>query len=184
MAVTGALRCLLPFVLLGAACGPRGGIPADDDSAPGDDDTSGDDDATVDDNDPLRHIDGPIETIVCDSGLVDRWGVDLQASQRVEVVIDTLSASTTFDPGAALYRDGTFSSGSDFDVGDDEVDCTAPPARFSCPRLDYEVAQAARYVVQVVVNGQCAGGLAEYRIRMAIDGVEHWPIIDGDDVAP
>jgi hypothetical protein len=158
---TFALLLALSGLLLLSAC------PDDDDDF-GDDDTADDDDAAAGD------ADGTVPCIQGDNltATADVWEVDASAGE-LRVQIDTVSASTTFDPAAYVTPTGApdYPFVARIGLGDDERDCTFPPPQHGCP--DFTTVGAAG-VVYVVVFAHFEGCNEElegfYSLQMGIDG--------------
>ena len=134
-----------------------------------------DDDATAGDDDDATggEADGTVPCSIDAAGMatVDVWEVTGAGTLQV----DTISASTTFDPVAWFATDasGTFSKTSP--TGDDDFGCTFPPPTYSCPQLD---APGAGYLVVAGYTDDCnSSGIGSYSVSgplgaQAADNIE------------
>jgi len=125
-----------------------------------------------------------VASIPCGTGLVDIWSFGVEEGQNIVVLVDTVSAETTFDPTLSVLLEDPFSSGFAPEVlaeGDDEMDCGFPPPSGGCPRV--EVSANMGGVVYVVIGEKdvCidAGGL--YRMTAEVDGGPAPLTIEEDD---
>lgn len=110
---------------------------------------------------PITPQYGSAGDVPCDTGAADVWTLTPPAGTDVAVAVDTVSASTTFDP--ALWVNDVANGRCLKGFGDDNFDCTEPPPSFSCPAVRF-AAEGGVYEVVVYSEGQCADALAEYAI--------------------
>ena len=137
------MRALLPFLFLNAACsfGPKVGAG---------------------------------ELACASDEIFDVWRV-YSGSDAVVLSVDTVDAETTFDPELIAFDVSSWGSSIDsttvdgfLAAGDDEFECTFPPADFECPSA---VATGTNDVlVAVIVLGECAGPLSRYELTGTVDG--------------
>ena len=178
------LVALAALLSLSCGCEARrggGGGDDDDDSAPSDDDdaTADDDDATADDDDAVSP--DADEDLPCDEAqLVDIWTGTVSSNDVVTVRVDTVAASSTFDPRIFILDP----AGAVVATADDDFDCEFPPPEYRCPFLEIPVELPGDYRVVVAqgAGSDCTGSIGEYSLEVLVDGSELSGFLLGDDV--
>ena len=89
----------------------------------------------------------------------------------VFIAVDTISATTTFDPYFVFMDSGTADpSTSTLNLYDDEVTCSYPPPSYSCPQGDEVVPSTGLFFAVGHASANCAGTSAAYSISMQVNG--------------
>ncbi len=165
----------------------------DDDSGPADDDDSwipdDDDSGPVDDDDTAAaEADGtvPCEEVSNETVTADVWEV-VGSGGNLRVRVDTVSASSTFDPAAYLTSTGApdYPFADALDMGDDEVDCSFPPPApgIDCPRFIVDDLTGTHWVVVFAHHEGCNDSLVgAYDLDLLDDGDPVEATQVGDDV--
>ena len=96
-------------------------------------------------------------TIDCYGRHYDLWSF-VGVGDYVNISVDTVSDTTTFNPGF-LVLDG---SGCEIAHQDDGFDCTYPPTYFECPSHRIATEKGADYQILVIAGGPCASSTGEY----------------------
>ena len=134
-----------------------------------DDDTVMDDDDTVVDDDDTAGGTGPyvlpIDTAYMD--IYEVWGVS--SGSTVTITVDTISASTTFDPYFVMLEDPA-DPGNSFEFYDDEFTCSYPPPSYSCPTGDGVVPAGGLWFAVGAASSSYGGSTAEYSIELLENG--------------
>jgi len=94
---------------------------------------------------------------------------DVESGDFVQILVDTVSAATTFDPDLEVYGDPDL---TEFvDSADDSVDCTFPPPEFSCPLVEFESEGGNLYLVVGIADSEpCAGRTVNYSLEISVNG--------------
>lgn len=165
---------------LAVGCGPRGGIgdPASEDDS---DDDAADDDSV--EPAPMA-LPGPTDDVPCGSGLVDHWTYEVTAGQRLILTVDTIDADTTFDPAFRLLEGEGTGGTKPLGTADDDFECTYPPPRYRCPRLDFTAVVDGAVSAQVFVSTDCPSERGAYRVGATVDGTRRDGVLTLDDVSP
>jgi len=143
-----------------------------------------DDDAAVDDDDDDASGPTMYEDLPCTDWYYDVWEIDVTAGQELKVIVDTVSAATTFDPVVLLsYEQGPIFVDYEFWISD-TIPCSfEPPNGALCPLLEWTTTEAGTLAVIVdVAEFPCADkNLAEYRLDISLDGEAVTPTFAFDD---
>ena len=133
-----------------------------------DDDTVADDDDVVVDDDDTAGGTGPyvlpIDTDHMD--IFEVWGVS--SGSTVQITIDTISTSTTFDPAIVVMGDPDPNNA--FDSFDDEIPCTYPPPSYDCPQGSVTVPSTGLYFAVGAASSGFGGATAEYSVEILEGG--------------
>ena len=165
------------YVLVDGYQGAAGSFVLDVDctAVSGDDDDSvGDDDDSVGDDDDSTGGSTGAYALPCSSTVLN-WDIyevfGAGSGDTVFVSIDTISASTTFDPWLVFMDNGTSDPAtSTMNTYDDEFTCTFPPPSYSCPEGDEVVPSGGLYFAVGHASDNCAGSSAAYSIDMTVNG--------------
>ena len=160
--------------------------PDDDDVQPDDDDVQPDDDDVQPDDDDATPPDGVTATgtVPCayNTSVVGDVYV-FPAAGDVTITIDTVSASTTFDPIGYSTVDTANYASIDFQ-GDDEIPCTFPPPTYACPSWTHTGATGPIAVVVMGYEGDCnSSGQGDYLLIVSGPGAPSSLVIAEDDYA-
>lgn len=109
--------------------------------------------------------------ISCSDRADDWWRLSVSEPSAVTVRVDTVRASTAFDPGIDVYDVESWSSdvedivlGEYLGGADDDFECSFAPASYECPFDSYEVERDVLLVVQNL--GNCRGAEGEYTLTV------------------
>ncbi len=113
------------------------------------------------------------DTVPCDGDTVDVWR--FTGDGAVDILVDTVSYSTTFDP-VAWVSDDPSGNGDVLAFGDDEDPCSYPPEQYGCPELEVEEV-GTLYLFVGAFPGNCnSGGSGEY----VIDSSASFTLVEDD----
>jgi hypothetical protein len=97
-------------------------------------------------------------SIDCYGRHYDLWSFVGPETGYVDLSVDTVSATTTFDAHMILMDDAMCYMGQ----ADDSFDCTYPPTHFGCPSYRLPTEKGSAYFVLVNAWGNCASPIGEY----------------------
>lgn len=101
-------------------------------------------------------------TLPCAGGLVDIWTVDVEAGDRLAMLVDTITPDTAFDPALYVSTEDACLLTS----GDDELECSWPPPTYACPSAVVTVETTGKLQILVQSLGACTGAQAQYRLAV------------------
>jgi len=105
----------------------------------------------------------------CDySGIQDQFAFFVQSGQSVYLKVDTVDAATAADTRLRVR----LPDGTELHEADDEVACTFPPPKYSCPEYSFTADTAGLYTVEVYVglSESCASqSLVNYQLTVTVD---------------
>ncbi len=99
----------------------------------------------------------------------DQFAFLVRAGQTVFLKVDTVDAATAADTRLRVR----LPDGTELYEADDDVACTFPPPRYSCPQYEFTAAAAGLYAVEVYVGSseQCADRTrANYELTVTVGG--------------
>jgi hypothetical protein len=96
----------------------------------------------------------------CRGTAVDIWTLEATAGEELTLLLDTVDPATTFD--GALYV--ATAERCILAYGDDEHDCTFPPASYGCPSARVRAPEDGVLHVVVQSLGVCASREVDYRL--------------------
>jgi len=103
------------------------------------------------------------------ASIQDQFGFLVQSGQSVVVKVDTVDAATAADLRLRIrHPDGT-----ELFEADDEVSCTYPPPKYSCPEHSFTATATGLHTLEVYVGTSeaCADhGLVGYKLTATVDG--------------
>jgi hypothetical protein len=99
-------------------------------------------------------------SLPCRGTAVDIWTLEATAGEELVLLLDTVDPETTFD--GALYV--ATADRCILAYGDDEHDCTFPPASYGCPSARVRAPEDGVLHVVVQSLGVCASREVDYRL--------------------
>lgn len=109
--------------------------------------------------------------ISCADRLDDWWRVSVSGPSAVTIRVDTVRASTAFDPGFDVYEVTSWSDNVEGIVldryvggADDDFECRFAPSTYECPLDTYEV--ETDFLLAVENLGSCRGTAGEYALEV------------------
>lgn len=99
-------------------------------------------------------------SLPCRGTAVDIWTLEATAGEELVLLLDTVDPATTFD--GALYV--ATADRCILAYGDDEHDCTFPPASYGCPSARVRAPEDGVLHVVVQSLGVCASREVDYRL--------------------
>ena len=92
----------------------------------------------------------------------DRWSFVGTDAGYANVTVDTVSATTAFDPMLFVVDDKSCYLGS----ADESFECTFAPTNHKCSSYQLPTEKGVEYSALVLVRGDCAGPIGEYQISI------------------
>ena len=115
-----------------------------------------------------------IGTLPCANDAFDVWSVHADFGDFLEVEVDTIGSSSTFDPAMQVFDSTDVDSGAVLNSADDSFECSYPPPQYQCPYVGLITPTTGTYGIKVFRASGCPDGTgtASYEVRVLLNSDE------------
>ena len=112
-----------------------------------------------------------IGTLPCADDAFDVWSVHADFGDFLEVEVDTIDSSSTFDPAMQIFDSADVDSGDVLDSSDDSFECSYPPPQYQCPYVGLITPTTGTYGIKVFRASGCPDGTGtvSYEVRVLLN---------------